>query len=297
MHQNIIKRAGDVVASKTNYVGGGMEGYAVLSLLDTTGYPTASTLTIAKADGIHWLTFATSPDSNKVRRIAACNRASVCIASSEYNITLVGTVEIVTDTAVKQQSWFEPMGHMWSGPDDPGFCVLRFRTKQYNLFFADDESEAVGTLQEPEKKATRTLTPALGFRGQCNQAIDLYKKAFGAELLSKLRYADADPKDLQYDESEKEFVFYAEMVIGNHLFSLGDDSAGVLEADTQGNVSTVSLLVEFESVEELHAAYQVLADGATILTPLGTDMTYCSGYASLVDKFGIHWALMSGYVG
>jgi hypothetical protein len=30
-----------------------MEGYAALALIDENGYPTASTLTIAKADGIN----------------------------------------------------------------------------------------------------------------------------------------------------------------------------------------------------------------------------------------------------
>ncbi|MCL2842842.1 MAG: pyridoxamine 5'-phosphate oxidase family protein [Oscillospiraceae bacterium] len=297
MNQNIIKRAGEVVASKANYVGGGMEGYAVLSLLDENGYPTASALTIAKADGINWMTFATSPDSNKAQRIAVCNRASVCIATSEYNITLVGTVEIVTDITAKQDSWFELMTHMWSGPDDPAFCLLRFHTERYNLFFADDESEAVGILKEAEKKPMLTLTPGLAFRGQCNQAIELYKKAFGAELITKLHYSDADPKDLQYEESEKDFVFYAEMVIGNRLISLGDDAEGILKENTQGKASPVSLLVEFESVEELCAAYESMANGATIVTPLGNDTTYCSAYASLVDKFGIHWDFMSGYTG
>ena len=146
MNQEMIKKAGDLVASKANYVGGGMEGYAVLSLIDEGGYPTASTLTIAKADGINWLTFATSPDSNKAKRIEKCNRAGVCLASSSYNVSLVGTVEIVTDAAVKKDSWLAPMAQMWSGPDDPGFCVLKFKTERYNLFFADDESEAVGAL-------------------------------------------------------------------------------------------------------------------------------------------------------
>ena len=147
-NQEIIKRAGEVIASKANYVGGGMEGYAVLALINENGYPTASTVTIARADGINWLTFATGPSSNKAERIRKCNRASVCIASDEYNITLVGTIEIVDSLEVKKDSWCEPMndGAHWSGYDDPNFCVLRFKTESYNLFFANDWAEASGTL-------------------------------------------------------------------------------------------------------------------------------------------------------
>ncbi|MCL2829001.1 MAG: pyridoxamine 5'-phosphate oxidase family protein [Oscillospiraceae bacterium] len=296
MNETIIARAGEVIASKAEYVGGGMEGYAVLALTDENGSPTASALTIAKADGINWLTFATSPDSNKAKRVELCNRASVCIASSAYNITLVGTVEIVADAAVKKDSWFAPMAGMWSGPDDPSFCVLRFHTERYNLFFADDESEAVGTLKNTEAKPLLKVTPGLGFRGQCNQAMALYQKAFGGTIITKILYSEADPADFQCKEAEKEFVFYAEMVIGNHLISLGDDSEGVLDETTGGNASAISLLIEFETIEELKAAYEILSDGATIITPMSTDGTmYCTGYVSLVDQFGIHWDLMSGY--
>jgi len=148
MNKEIIKRAGEIISSKSNYVGGGMEGYAVLSLIDENGYPSASALTIVKADGIDWITFATSPDSNKALRIAKCNKASVCIASSEYNITLVGTIEIVNDLETKKSMWLTPMnnGAHWSGYDDPNFCVLRLNTEKYNLFFADDGSASTGTL-------------------------------------------------------------------------------------------------------------------------------------------------------
>jgi len=146
MEQHAIKKAGEIIAAKANYIGGGMEGYAVLALVDENGYPSASTLTIARADGINWLTFATSPDSNKAKRLAKNSRASVCIASSEYNITLVGTVEVITDIDIKKDMWFEPMSHMWSGPEDPNFFAIRFKTERYNLFFADDMTEAVGIL-------------------------------------------------------------------------------------------------------------------------------------------------------
>jgi len=145
-NQKIIARAAEVIQSKSGYIGGGMEGNAVLALIDENGYPTASVVTIANADGVKWITFNTSPGYTKTKRIEKCNRASVCIGSSEYNITLVGTIEVLTDAATKKDNWFEPMAEMWSGPDDPKYCVLRFNTEHYNLFFASDDTEAKGFL-------------------------------------------------------------------------------------------------------------------------------------------------------
>jgi len=44
MNQEIITKAAEIIASKTGYIGGGMEGYAALALIDENGYPTVSTL-------------------------------------------------------------------------------------------------------------------------------------------------------------------------------------------------------------------------------------------------------------
>ena len=141
MSKEIISKAEAIINAKTGYIGGGMEGYAALALIDENGYPTASTLTIAKADGINWLTFCTSLSRDSVKRIKACNRASVCINSSEYNITLVGTVEVLTDTETKKDNWFAPMEGQWSGFDAPEFCVLRFTTERYSLFVGYEEAK------------------------------------------------------------------------------------------------------------------------------------------------------------
>jgi len=146
MYQNIIDRAADVIQAKTGGIGGGMQGYAVLALVDENGYPTASTLTISKADGIKWITFLSSVDSNKATRIGKCNKGSVCLASPEYNISLAGTLEILTDLDTKKEMWYEAIGALFTGPDDPAYCVLRFNTERYNIFFADDGSAAEGVL-------------------------------------------------------------------------------------------------------------------------------------------------------
>jgi len=141
------------------------------------------------------------------------------------------------------------------------------------------------------------VTSALGFAGQAGRAIELYKKALNARVITKLHYSDADPKDFVCtNEAQKDYVYYGEMVIGNQLISFGDNPEGFFDNEVSKKASAVSLLVEFDTLEELNAAYELMAEGATILTPM-TSTTYCTGYVVLVDMFGIHWSLMSGYAG
>ena len=146
MSEEIIARAAEIIMSKTGYIGEGMEGYCTLALMDEYGYPSASTLTISKADGINWITFLSGLGSHKAKRINKCNRGCVCLSSSGYNITLVGTLEILTDPGIKHEMWQEPLGGIYSGPDDPEYCVIRFTTERYNIFFADDSSIAEGMI-------------------------------------------------------------------------------------------------------------------------------------------------------
>jgi len=123
MDKEIIERAGEIIRQNTAHNSPeGSEPYCVLALIDANGYPTASTLTAAKADGINWITFCTGLGSNETKRVSGCNRTSVCFnTSGAYNITLVGTIEIVTDAAIKQEMWYEGLKHQ---TDDFSTCAL-----------------------------------------------------------------------------------------------------------------------------------------------------------------------------
>jgi general stress protein 26 len=140
MHEEIIAKAGEIVGKNT-----GETSYCVLALLDPDGYPTASTISASKTQGIQWITFCTGLDTPKTRRIVNCNRASVCFNSPDYNITLVGTMEVITDPEVKKEMWYGGLASHFSGPEDPNYCVLRFTTKRYSLLV--DWKEARGDLQ------------------------------------------------------------------------------------------------------------------------------------------------------
>ncbi len=139
MDKEIIKKAGEIVEKNT-----GELTYCVLSLIDLDGYPTASTITASKAEGIKWITFCTGLGGTRTNRISKNNRASVCLNSDDYNITLVGTIDILTDLEIKKEMWYEGLTNHFSGPEDPNFCVLRFNTERYNLFI--DWNEVKGRL-------------------------------------------------------------------------------------------------------------------------------------------------------
>jgi general stress protein 26 len=121
-------------------------GYCSLGLIDSENFPTISTVTPAKSEGIKWITFVAGLNSNKAKRINFCDKASVCFNNDSpllYNITLVGSIEILTDRKAKEETWYNGCEHHFNGIDDPNYCVLRFNTKRYSIFIEMNEISGI----------------------------------------------------------------------------------------------------------------------------------------------------------
>lgn len=133
------------------------------------------------------------------------------------------------------------------------------------------------------------ITPVLHHNGHCGEAIELYKRAFGASVSVLVRYSDADTRD--YDEKliekRQDMIYHSELMIGNQRIMMAD------EFDIEYIVGTASFLtVTFDTDDEVRKAYEVLTEDGTVIYPLRST-TYSSCMASVVDKFGFRWGLMT----
>jgi len=138
------------------------------------------------------------------------------------------------------------------------------------------------------------VVPRLLFNGLCSQALELYKEAFGATVKEIILFSEADPRDFQCkNEAEKDFVYYAELMIGKHMVMMHDDADGELDKEAKGRASLSALCVSFESEDKARAAYQILSDGAKIITPVSS-CSFATFNVTLLDKFGIAWDLYVG---
>jgi general stress protein 26 len=142
MNQEFIRKAEEIVARYGVHNGAAGFPACALGQVEADGSPTAAAITVARAEGIRYLTFSTGLSTNKVKRLAHSNKACVCFLSEEYNVSLMGTLEVSTDPALKRETWYDALKHHFSGPEDPEFCVLKFTTERYTLLI--DWQEARG---------------------------------------------------------------------------------------------------------------------------------------------------------
>lgn len=121
-----------------------------------------------------------------------------------------------------------------------------------------------------------TLTPSLVVSNG-TQAIEFYKRAFGAEELFR-NYAP-----------DGKTIFHAEIKIGNSILMLSDEipSMQCLSPQSLGG-SPVSMYVYVEDVDTMFN--QAVSAGATIVMQL-TDAFWGDRFCQLKDPFGHTWSL------
>jgi PhnB protein len=122
----------------------------------------------------------------------------------------------------------------------------------------------------------QTVTPMLMLK-DCRQAIEFYKRAFGAQE----RYALPGP--------DGKGVIHAEIRIGNSIVMMGEEEpqAPCQSAETIGG-SPVSFYLYLENVDH---AFRVAVDaGAEVRTPV-EDMFWGDRMGTVQDPFGYSWSL------
>lgn len=114
---------------------------ATIAKIDDKGYPRASTISNIKTDGVKTVWFSTGLKSSKAKFFMQNNKASVCYREGGNNITLTGTIEILTDPELKKQLWVDWfIDHFPGGVTDPNYCILKF-TARAATFWIDSQYE------------------------------------------------------------------------------------------------------------------------------------------------------------
>ena len=129
------------------------------------------------------------------------------------------------------------------------------------------------------------VEPYVFFDGRCDEALEFYKKAIGAEVTALMRFKDSpDPGMCQPGMEEK--VMHANVRIGDTTI-MASDGMGQGNPVFQGFALTISVTDEAEA-ERLFTA---LSDGGRIEMPL-TKTFFSPRFGMLADRFGVMWMVI-----
>lgn len=128
------------------------------------------------------------------------------------------------------------------------------------------------------------LDPVLMFDGDCEEAMNFYKDCLKGEFTFFQRYADSP---MEVSENHKNKIVHCELTFEGGIIMASDqfeDSTKVVKGNN------VQLSINFGSVEKIKEVYELLKQGGEVTMEL-QDTFWNAKFATLVDKFGIHWML------
>jgi PhnB protein len=140
-----------------------------------------------------------------------------------------------------------------------------------------DQTSTTGTL----------IQPYLFFGGRCEEALDFYRIALGAEIEMLLHFKDSPepvPAGMLQPGFENKVMHASFRVAGNILMA----SDGCNESSS---FSGFSLVLSVASEAEANRVFDLLADGGEVRMPLAKTF-WSPRYGTLTDRFGIGWMVM-----
>ena len=125
------------------------------------------------------------------------------------------------------------------------------------------------------------IQPYVFFDGRCEEAVEFYKKALGAEVLMMLRFKDSpEPHGLPGSENK---VMHGRVRIGETTILVSDGRCA-----GQPNFQGFSLSITVASGAEAERVFTALADGGKIQMPI-TKTFFSSHFGMVADRFGAPW--------
>ncbi len=132
------------------------------------------------------------------------------------------------------------------------------------------------------------IRPYLTFQGNCQEALELYKKAFKTDVNEIMTFGQMpqDPANpMPIPDHMKNCVLQATIQMGDNYIRCSD-TFGEINAQPS---ELVSIAVE-GSVELTKHAFTVLSEGGKVSAPL-QEAFFSPCYGSVIDKFGVKWEL------
>jgi PhnB protein len=132
-----------------------------------------------------------------------------------------------------------------------------------------------------------TITPYLFFGGRCEEALDFYTRALGAEVEMKMLFRESPtpppPGMLQAGFEDK--VMHASVRVGGALLQASDG------CDDKSRFNGFRLVLRVAKEADAHRAFDALAEGGSVQMPLcKTFWSPC--YGMVTDRFNVGWMVM-----
>jgi PhnB protein len=131
----------------------------------------------------------------------------------------------------------------------------------------------------------RAIEPYLFFNGSCEQAVEYYRKALGAEVQMVMRYKESPepPPPGRLPAGFENKIMHTSLRIGKTTL-MASDGCSTDKASFEGFSLALSVATEAEA----DRVFAALADGGKVGMPL-TKTFWSPRFGMVTDRFGVGW--------
>jgi PhnB protein len=131
-----------------------------------------------------------------------------------------------------------------------------------------------------------TVQPYLFFNGRCEEAVEFYRKAVGAQVEMLMHFKDnPEPPKEDCANIPGDRVMHGSLRIGNASVLVSDG-----RCEGKPNFQGFSLSLTTENEAEAEKAFGALSAGGQVEMPL-TKTFFTPKFGMLEDKFGVGWMI------
>jgi PhnB protein len=128
------------------------------------------------------------------------------------------------------------------------------------------------------------VQPYLFFDGRCEEAVEFYRKALGAEITMLKRFKESPDPGMRAPGAGDKVMHMS--------FRIGDTTLMASDGECKGQPSFqgISLSLTAPSDAEAERLFAALADGGQVQMPL-TKTFFSSRFGMAADRFGVPWMI------
>jgi PhnB protein len=129
------------------------------------------------------------------------------------------------------------------------------------------------------------VEPYLFFNGRCEEALEFYKAALGAEITVIMHYKDSPDPAVAPISADK---------VMHSLFRIGETKIMASDGDASGGpvFQGFALTLNVPGEAEAGRLFSALAEGGTVQMPLAKTF-YSPAFGMVVDRFGVLWMILT----
>jgi len=126
----------------------------------------------------------------------------------------------------------------------------------------------------------------LNFAGRCEEAVEFYRRALGAEVLMMMRFKDAPEMGEPSARPPGDKIMHS-------AFRVGDTTLMATDGPSQGGASFsgINLSLSVSTDAEAARCFAALSDGGQVGMPLSKTF-FSSSFGTLTDRFGVSWMVL-----